>query len=214
MPGEDVSNYEEAPYPASLGGGDDGLLESMTNVEQFAGGPGVAASDPENIGAGAGAALVESETFVDSESFLESGMEMPQLGGGSVSKRVSNAIHKFLKASTKGGSAKSAAYTKAKKRNSQRRKRRSGKARGLRAYPVVGPALDTIVHNVAKPLQLADDLVVKPVQGHGRNAIKLVAGPLTNAVKSLGKKSAKKGGSSKRRSNRRSSKKKKKSNNR
>ena len=202
MPGEDVSNYEEAPYPASLGGGDQGLFESMTNVEQFTG--------------GGAPAFLGSETFVDSESFVESGMEegMPQLGGGSVSKRVSNAIHKFLKASTKGGSAKSAAYTKAKKRNSQRRKRRSGKARGLRAYPVVGPALDTIVHNVAKPLQLADDLVVKPVQGHGRNAIKLVAGPLTNAVKSLGKKSAKKGGSSKRRSNRRRSNNKKRSNNR
>ena len=123
---------------------------------------------------------------------------------------MSKAIHRFLKASAKGGSKKSPSYTNAKRRNNQRRKRRSGKARGLSAYPVVGPALHTIVHNVAKPLQMADDMVVKPLQGHGRNAIRLVAGPATKAIKSLGKKSAKKGGSSKRRSNNRRSNQKKK----
>jgi hypothetical protein len=121
-------------------------------------------------------------------SALTSGTEISQSGGSkTLSRRVSNAIHKFLKESAKGG-AKSKAYTRSRKRMQQRRKRRSQKVKGLRAYPIVGPALDTVVRNVAKPLQMVDNLVVKAVQGHGRNAIKLVASPLTRGIKALGKK--------------------------
>ena len=39
-------------------------------------------------------------------------------------------------------------------------KRRSSKAKGLKAYPVVGPALHAVVSKVAKPFQMVDNLDV------------------------------------------------------
>jgi hypothetical protein len=140
--------------------------------------------------------LLESEVEVLEDSTVQAG------GSNNISKRVSNAIHQFLKSNKKGGS-KSNAYKRSKNTMQQRRKRRSSKSKGLKAYPLVGTALNAVVSTVAKPLQMVDDLIVKPVQGHGRNAIKLVASPLTKGIKALGKKrSSKKGGAKKRLSKR------------
>lgn len=171
---------EEAEYPAAF----EGVLSSET--ELFTG-PELPSgtelfTDPE----------LSSGTELFTEPELSSGTEVLQSGGSrTLNKRVSNAIHKFLKDSAKGG-AKSSAYKRSRKRMQQRRKRRSSKAKGLKDYPIVGPALNSLVSNVAKPLQMVDDLVVKPVQGHGRNAIKLVAGPLTKGIRSLSKKKSSK----------------------
>ena len=113
--------------------------------------------------------------------------------GGAMSKRVSRAIMKFLRESRRGGGRKSPSYRKGRKRMQNRRNRRRSRARSVRAYPLVGSALDTVIKTAAKPVRFLDDRVIKPVLGRGRSAIRFVGSPATRFVKSLGKKGRRSG---------------------